>query len=85
MVDKFEKYERTQIAEMRPVELLDIAKFEKEGKIEYDGITVSISQADKTDGSPKKGDLIARNPINHDDVWLVAKKYAEDNFKKIEK
>jgi hypothetical protein len=24
--------------------------------------------------------MIARNPINHDDQWLVAKKYFEDNL-----
>jgi uncharacterized protein YozE (UPF0346 family) len=24
--------------------------------------------------------MIARNPKNHDDQWLVAKRYFEDNF-----
>jgi uncharacterized protein YozE (UPF0346 family) len=24
--------------------------------------------------------MIARNPKNHDDQWLVAKQYFEDNF-----
>lgn len=41
---------------------------------------VSISQADKDAGSPKPGDMIARNPKNHADQWLVAKKYFEDNL-----
>jgi hypothetical protein len=45
---------------------------------------VSISAPDKEAGSPKVGDMIARNPLNHDDQWLVAKKYFEDNFEPIE-
>ena len=43
-------------------------------------IGVSISEADKLNGSPKSGDMIARNPKNHNDQWLVAKKYFEDNL-----
>lgn len=38
---------------------------------------VSISEPDKQNGSPKEG---ARNPKNHEDKWLVAKKYFEDNL-----
>lgn len=41
---------------------------------------VSISAADRDNGSPKIGDMIARNPIDHDDQWLVAQKYFEDNL-----
>ena len=41
---------------------------------------VSISDADRQNGSPKIGDMIARNPKNHNDQWLVAKQYFEDNF-----
>jgi len=41
---------------------------------------ISISEPDATAGSPKEGDQIARNPNNHDDKWLVAKKYFEDNL-----
>jgi len=44
---------------------------------------VSISEADKMNNSPKEGDMIARNPKNHDDQWLVAKKYFEDNLELI--
>lgn len=29
--------------------------------------------------------MIARNPKNHEDQWLVAKKYFEDNFEEIPK
>ncbi len=41
---------------------------------------VSISTSDREAGSPKAGDMIARNPKNHEDMWLVAKQYFEDNF-----
>lgn len=41
---------------------------------------VSISEADRLNGSPKAGDMIARNPLNHDDLWLVAEKYFNENL-----
>src|SRR5688572_25027017 len=41
---------------------------------------ISISEPDKQNGSSKEGDMIARNPKNHADQWLVAKKYFEDNL-----
>lgn len=64
----FKEYKRTGLSEMTPY--LD--------GMDMDG--VSISDADKLNGSPKDGDMIARNPKNHNDKWLVAKKYFEDNF-----
>jgi len=64
----FKRYTRTNIAEMRPY-------------IEGEAlINVSISTADKLNGSPLLGDMIARNPSNHEDQWLVAQKYFTDNF-----
>jgi hypothetical protein len=61
-------YKRKGLSEMRPyVAGEDVSH-------------VSISDADKIAGSPKDGDMIARNPANHDDQWLVAKKYFEDNL-----
>ena len=71
-MEKFKQYRRKQIAELRPYE---------QGETLSE--RVSISQADKDTGSPKEGDMIARNPVNHDDQWLVAKKYFEDNFETI--
>lgn len=65
----FKQYRRKQIAELRPYQPGEI----------LDG-TVSISDADTKAGSPKKGDMIARNPKNHDDQWLVAAQYFYDNF-----
>jgi hypothetical protein len=66
---EFKPYCRKQIAEMRPYlagETLDER--------------VSISATDRDAGSPKEGDMIARNPDDHDDQWLVSKEYFEANF-----
>lgn len=65
----FQQYRRRQIAELRPYEA---------GEVLTD--RVSVSAADRETGSPKKGDMIARNPKNHDDQWLVAAAYFADNF-----
>ena len=69
---EFKQYRRKSISEMRPYQ---------EGEILDE--KVSISEADKLNGSPKIGDMIARNPKNHDDQWLVAKQYFEDNLEEI--
>lgn len=45
-----------------------------------DMTNVSVSQADKDNGSPKTGDMVARNPKNFEDKWLIAAKYFEDNL-----
>ena len=67
-MQEFKQYRRTQIAEMTPwVEGFDMSR-------------VSVSAPDKEAGSPKPGDMIARNPKNHDDKWLVAAAYFADNF-----
>lgn len=44
---------------------------------------VSISDADLGNGSPKKGDMIARNLKDHSDRWLVAEKYFLENFEPV--
>ncbi len=64
----FTQYRRKQIAELRPYEPGETLE------------RVSISAPDKEAGSPKLGDMIARNPKNHDDQWLVAAQYFADNF-----
>ena len=64
----FQQYRRKQIAELRPWQAGD------------DMSRISISAPDKEAGSPKSGDMIARNPKNHDDQWLVAAAYFADNF-----
>ena len=61
-------YRRKGLSEMRPWEPgLDMTG-------------VSVSDADRAGGSPKPGDMIARNPKNHADQWLVAKAYFEANL-----
>ena len=72
MLSEFKKYRRSQIAELRPY---------IEGEILSPRISVSATDAEA--GSPKIGDMIARNPKNHDDQWLVAAKYFADNFEPV--
>jgi len=71
MMYGFKKYRRTQIAEMTPW----VPGFNMD--------RVSVSAPDKEAGSPKDGDMIARNPKNHDDQWLVAADYFADNFDEV--
>lgn len=64
----WKQYKRKGLSEMRPF-------------VEGENLSaVSISEPDRQNGSPKSGDMIARNPKNHADQWLVAKKYFEDNL-----
>lgn len=79
----FKKFRRTQISEMREVTEADIRAFESDKAIHSlrdSQFKVSISDADLKNGSPKIGDMIARNPQNHNDQWLVAEKYFKENF-----
>lgn len=71
-MSEFKEYRRKQIANLRPYE---------EGETLSD--RVSISASDKEGGSPKVGDMIARNPKDHQDQWLVAAQYFEDNFEEV--
>lgn len=67
----FNRYRRKSIAEMTPW---------------HEGLSmkgVSVSEEDRKNGSPKRGDMIARNPKNHDDKWLVSAQYFEDNFEDV--
>ncbi len=67
-MSEFKEYKRKSVSEMRP--------FIKGEVLEE----VSVSDEDKLNGSPKVGDMIARNPKNHLDQWLVAEKYFKDNL-----
>jgi len=82
-MNEFKKYKRLQFAEMRPVTQNDLDNLDG-GRIgiEIDNSynIVSISQQDRMDGSPKIGDMIARNPKNVFDMWLVNEQYFKDNF-----
>ncbi len=88
MKEEYKKFRRKQIAELRNVTSHDIQRFkELAGNLPADceeqGFYVSISDVDRQSGSPKKGDMIARNPKNHQDQWLIAKDYFEENFESI--
>ena len=67
-MSEFRQYRRSQIAELRFYEIGE------------DLSHVSINEVDRMNGSPKVGDVIARNPKNHADQWLVAAEYFRDNF-----
>jgi len=66
---EYKRYRRIQITELRPY----VVGEELSER-------VSISAADRETGSPKEGDMIARNPEDHSDQWLVKKEYFEANF-----
>jgi hypothetical protein len=69
----YTQYRRTAVAEMM------------DWTPDVDMTGVSVSEADKKAGSPKPGDKIARNPVNHEDRWLVAAAYFEANFEPLQK
>lgn len=84
----FKQYKRKQVAELRPVTQQDMDEFAAKGFIVAgqagaNASKVSISDADRLNGSPKRGDMIARNPANHADQWLVAAQYFKDNFEEV--
>lgn len=67
-MSEFKLYQRRKIAEMRPY-------------VQGEDMTgILISSADSFNGSPRAGDMIARNLNNHDDQWLVSEEYFVDNF-----
>ena len=61
-------YRRKQLSQLRPY----VAGESMEG--------ISVSEADARTGSPKAGDMIARNPKNHADRWLVEAQFFAANF-----
>jgi hypothetical protein len=83
----FKEYRRKQIAELRPVTQNDIEHYKASCTIEkipaFMEWRVSISAEDLKNGSPKIGDMIARNPKNYLDEWLVAELYFNDNFEAV--
>ena len=67
-MNNFTQYRRSNIAEMRPY-------------IQDEDMTgISVADVDVRNGSPKEGDMIARNPQNHADKWLVSADYFKANF-----
>ena len=84
-MSEFKNYRRSQIAEMREVTQADIDQYKSKDYISVFGwqYVVSISSVDMQNGSPKIGDMIARNPKDHNDQWLVAEQYFKDNFEQL--
>ena len=83
----FEQFRRKQIAELRTVTQEDVNEFKERNLVSAhetkdNVIEVSISDVDLANGSPKIGDMIARNPKNYLDQWLVAEQYFNDNFER---
>lgn len=81
----FKKYRRKQIVEMRAVTQKDIEDYCVYSDIPVhitkdNMIVVLISDVDRRNGSPNFGDMIARNPKNHLDQWLIGKQYFNDKF-----
>ena len=68
-MSNWKKYERKSIpAEMRPY------------KLGEDLTDVSVGADDREKGSPQEGDMVARDPDNHADQWLVNKRYFVAKF-----
>lgn len=66
---EFKQYRlRHKLSELRPY-------------VEGEDLTgVSISAPDRDHGSPKVGDMIARNPDHHNDQWLMSADYFAANI-----
>lgn len=67
-MSEFKRYQRKQWTELRPY---------VHGEQTYG---ISISLTDLSNGSPKMGDMIARDPKNHLDQWLVNERFFKDNY-----
>ncbi len=78
-MNKFKQYRRKAIAELRNVTEQEVT----DGVQGLEANSISISAADIDNGSPRIGDKVARNSLNHNDQWLVAEDYFNDNFEEI--
>ena len=64
-MSEFKQYKRKGLSEMRPY-----VKGEDTSKISIAGV----------DDPESDMGMVARNPMNHDDQWYVARKYFEENL-----
>lgn len=64
----FKKYKKKELAEMR--------EYIEGESMNY----IAIAPEDFKSGSPKLGDMIARNPNNHSDQWLVSEEFFKANY-----
>jgi hypothetical protein len=77
-MSEFKQYKKKTIAELRPVTQEDV-------DMDFDDFCekISVSQFDAENDSPKIGDMIARNPKDHNDLWLVSEQFFKDNYEAI--
>jgi hypothetical protein len=68
MADVFKSYRKKQLAEMRPYVVGEPMT------------SIAVNDVDRAAGSPQAGDLIARNPANHADQWLVSAAFVAANY-----
>jgi len=68
MKEDYKEYIRTTVTEMA------------EWHEDFNMDRVAIHPEEVKNGAPQIGDMIARNPKNHDDKWLVGKEYFKNNF-----
>lgn len=68
MGDAFKRYLKNKVAEMRPY------------VVGEDMSNIGVAPEDARTGSPKAGDMVARNPANHADQWLVEGTFFANNY-----
>jgi len=76
----YKKYIRTEILEMRPVTQIMVDAGEE--ALLADNICMTVDDIDN--GSPKIGDMIARNNGITDYEWLISAEFFKENFKEID-
>lgn len=65
-------------------EYLKIARAEMRPYVDGEDMeNIMVNTEDVINGSPKEGDMIARNPKNHADQWLVSAKFFAENYEEI--
>ena len=69
--DQFTQYSRITIVEMRPY------------VVGEDMTSIYVDAALAEHGHPKEGDMIARNPRDRDEMWLMTKENFSANFETI--
>ena len=70
-MSEFKKYRAKKIIEIRPY-------------VEDENITkIRLSSEDWFNGSPKLGDMIARDSERHSDQWLISKKTFDNDYEEV--
>lgn len=75
----FKKFKNNEIIETRLITLDEI----KLGAEKLKKTGINISNTDIINGSPKRGDRVARSIGDHSDQWLIAQKYFEDKLSEL--